>query len=256
MFFEHGGVRLRYEISGEGTDNVLLLHGWGGSTQSWLPVVRDLSAKKRVINLDFPGFGQSSEPPEPWSVTEYCDFTLAFIDFLAIDSLELIAHSFGGRVALMMNRARPNLIKRQVLTGCAGLIDTQTASNGSVLHSLSKLYDNALSRKLLGDKGVGKIKDMLRSHFGSEDYKNASPMMRECFQRVIRQDLSDCLKCVKASTLLIWGQNDTATPLWMGKRMENEIGDAALIVFENSGHFAYLEQYARFIAIVKQFLEV
>ena len=254
MFFEYDGVKMHYEISGEGDQSVLLLHGWGGSCESWLPVERDLKASKRVINLDFPGFGQSTEPNRPWSVSEYRDITLALIDELKLESLEIVAHSFGGRVALMLNQARPQLVTKQVLTGCAGLIDTQSASKGNAAHALSRLYDNGLSRRLLGDKGVEKIKNAVRSRFGSTDYKNASPMMRECFQLVVKQDLSACLPTIKASTLLIWGANDTATPLWMGQRMEKEIGDAALIVFENCGHFAYLEQYARFIAIVRQFL--
>ena len=255
MIFEYNGVKLFYEISGEGVQNVLLLHGWGGSSESWLPVARDLSVSKHVINLDFPGFGKSSEPLSPWSVTEYRDILLALLSELKIIKTELIAHSFGGRVALMLNEANPELISRQVLTGCAGLLNTDTSNSGCALHTLSKFYDNAVSRKLLGEKGVNKIKNLLRSHFGSEDYKNASPMMRECFQLVLKQDLSYCLPRITAPTLLIWGQNDAATPLWMGKRMEQEISDAALIVFENSGHFAYLEQYARFIAIVKQFLQ-
>ncbi len=255
MFFEYGGVKLYYEISGAGTEPVLLLHGWGGSSQSWLPVARDLGVSKKVINLDFPGFGNSTEPSVPWSVTEYRDITQKLLEELGLDRIELIAHSFGGRVALMLSEARPQLISRQVLTGCAGLINTETANSGSALHSLSRLYDNAVSRRLLGDKGVSKLKNALRSRFGSADYKAASPMMRECFQRVIKQDLGYCLAAIQASTLLVWGQNDTATPLWMGKKMEQEIADAALIVFENSGHFAYLEQYARFIAIVRQFLE-
>ena len=63
-------VREHYEISGEGDQSVLLLHGWGGSCESWLPVERDLKASKRVINLDFPGFGQSTEPNRPWSVPD------------------------------------------------------------------------------------------------------------------------------------------------------------------------------------------
>ena len=252
MTFDHQGVTLNYTVTGDKGEWLLLLHGWGGSTQSWLPVERDLCASKRVLNLDFPGFGQSSEPNRPWSVSDYRDLVLALLDSLSIDKLELIAHSFGGRVALILSEARPQLITKQVLTGCAGLINPESAQKSG--HRLSRLYDNALSRKLLGDKGVDKLKNTIRSHFGSEDYKNASPMMRECFQLVVNQDLSDCLKAVRASTLLIWGQNDTATPLWMGRRMESEIGDAALIVFENCGHFAYLENYPHFITIVRQFL--
>lgn len=56
-------------------------------------------------------------------------------------------------------------------------------------------------------------------------------------------------------TLLIWGEHDDATPLWMGKRMEEEIKDAGLVVFENDGHYAYWNQLNRFHAIVNVFLE-
>lgn len=254
MIYELKSGRINAEISGSGEKNVLLLHGWGGSTQSWLPVVRDLSGSCRVINVDFPGFGQSPEPEENWTVTEYAGQILEFTDELGIDRTDLIAHSFGGRVALKMSQLRPELVEKQVLTGCAGLIDEAQAKKGGAAHSLSGLYDNALTRKLFGESGIEKIRNAVRSHFGSEDYKNASPRMREIFKLVIRQDLRDCLPCIKASTLLIWGENDTATPLWMGKEMEQRISDAGLVVFENCGHFAYLQQYSRFISIVKQFL--
>lgn len=250
LIFTQGNNRMHYEISGSGDSWLLLLHGWGGSTQSLYAAARDFADTKRVINIDFPGFGESPEPDSVWGVGEYADMVLGLLDELKIEQTDVISHSFGGRVTLMMNEKRPGLIRRQVLTGCAGLTDPEQKSG----KSLSRVYDNRLTRVVLGDSGVEKLRNFVRSHFGSEDYKNASPRMREIFKVVIAQDLRFCLPCVKASTLLIWGENDTATPLWMGKEMEKSIGDAALIVFENSGHFAYLEQYGRFIAIARQFL--
>ena len=254
MEFQYNGIRMHYETEGTGAP-VLLLHGWGGSAESWLPVARDLAPLRRVINLDFPGFGKSDEPNANWSVDEYRDIILALLDDLKVASTDLIAHSFGGRVALMMSEKAPDRIKRQVLTGCAGLIPKTDGSKGGAMHALSRLYDNPFSRKVLGDRAVDGIRDFVRSHVGSADYKNASPRMREVFKNVIAEDLLRCLDSVKASTLLIWGENDTATPLWMGREMEKRISDAALVVFEGSGHFAYLEQYQRFIAIVKKFFE-
>ncbi len=251
MEFVSGNNRLHYETAGTGEVPVLLLHGWGGSTQSWLPVWRDLQAHRRLINIDFPGFGQSPEPSDPWGVGDYADFLLSFLDWLGETRVDVIAHSFGGRVALVMNRRRPELIRRQVLTGAAGL---RSAQSGKEPQGKKRLYDNALTHKLLGEKGVEKIRNFVRSHFGSEDYKNATPMMREVFQKVVAEDLAPCLDGVRASTLLLWGERDTATPLWMGREMEKRIEDAALVVFEGAGHFAYLEQYPRFIAIVKNFL--
>ena len=251
MNYSLDAVNVRLSGPENGT-KVLLLHGWGGSTESWLPLERDLQKEKRVINIDFPGFGKSLEPEENWCVTEYAALTARLIGKYAPEGTDIIAHSFGGRVALILNTLCPELIHRQVLTGCAGLIPKDGgASNAS---SLKKLYDNGFTRRVLGDKGVGRIQNFVRSHFGSEDYKNATPLMREVFKNVIAQDLDSYLDAVTAPTLLIWGENDTATPLWMGREMEKRMKDAALIVFEGSGHFAYLQQYNRFYTIVKQFL--
>ena len=251
MNYSLNAVNVRFSGPEDGS-KVLLLHGWGGSTESWLPLERDLQKTKRVFNIDFPGFGKSPEPEENWCVTEYALLTKQLIETYAPEGTDIIAHSFGGRVALMLNTLCPEKIKRQVLTGCAGLIPKD--SGASSASSLKKLYDNGFTRKFLGDKGVEKLRDFVRSHVGSEDYKNATPLMREVFKNVISQDLDYCLDSVTAPTLLIWGEKDTATPLWMGKEMEKRMKDAALIVFENSGHFAYLEQYNRFYTIVNQFL--
>ena len=78
--------------------------------------------------------------------------------------------------------------------------------------------------------------------------------MRKTFTKVVNQDLSECLPGIQSPTLLYWGENDTATPLWMGKKMEKEIRDAALITVPGASHFAYLEHSGEFIRIVRHFL--
>ena len=78
--------------------------------------------------------------------------------------------------------------------------------------------------------------------------------MRATFNRVILQDLEPCLPNIKASTLLFWGKEDTATPLWMGELMEKKIPDAGLIAYDGVGHFAYLDKYAEFQAVSRSFL--
>ena len=257
MEFQGSRGKMHYEVAGSGDRTLLLLHGWGGSTENWIPVVRDFQKSFRVINVDFPGFGLSPEPEKPWSVTEYAELTLEFIRSLGVDSVYVMAHSFGGRVALLLSQMAPDVISKQVLTGAAGLPPKKSATQktiSAIFHMMNGCMDNKLTRKMFGDKKVDALRDKVRSFFGSSDYKKASPMMRETFKLVIDQDLTGCLKSVQASTLLIWGENDTATPLWMGQTMEKEIKDAGLVVFENAGHFAYLEQYARFKAISEKFL--
>ena len=78
--------------------------------------------------------------------------------------------------------------------------------------------------------------------------------MRKTFVKVISLDLSDRLPLIEQPTLLLWGDKDTETPIWMGEQMEKSIPDAALIRLEGGSHFAYLEQLPRFLAIVHNFL--
>lgn len=256
MIFSYEGAGMNYEAFGSGDRVLVLLHGWGGSTESWIPVTRDFQKDFRVIAVDFPGFGKSPEPAVGWSVDEYARLTAAFLRSLNAKKLYLIAHSFGGRVALAVNRDDPVLIHKQILTGCAGLPPKKSEKEKlsvRAVHMVSALADNRLTRAVAGDKAIDKARDKMRNVFGSSDYKNASPLMKETFQKVIAQDLTDCLGRVKASTLLVWGENDTATPIWMGREMEKSIRDAGLVVFEGAGHYAYLEQYARFRAIAENF---
>ncbi len=251
------GAEVAYEQHGEGKP-LLLLHGWGGSRDSWIPVVRDFQDRFRVTALDFPGHGQSGEPPEPWSVTEYMLMTGGLIEALGIQGCDVIAHSFGGRVALLLAAERPELVHRLVLTGSAGLIPK--ASGGRTMKSrlyklLRALADNGFTRAALGETRVEALRQALRQKFGSADYRALkTDRMRATFNRVIGQDLEGCLPGIKAPTLLIYGDQDTATPLWMGQTMERLIPDAGLVVMKGAGHYAYLDRYAEFRAIVNAFL--
>ena len=118
-----------------------------------------------------------------------------------------------------------------------------------LLEDLSNLLANEMFAPEGG--GVDAVRRGLLSLM--ERCRNLTVVSNEIFSGGTAYE-GETLAYMQNLALLIWGANDTATPLWMGQRMEKEIGDAALIVFENCGHFAYLEQYARFMAIVRQFL--
>ena len=94
----------------------------------------------------------------------------------------------------------------------------------------------------------------LQEKYGSPDYNALDDEMKKTFVKVVNQDLTPLLPSVQASTLLIWGENDTETPLWMAQKMEQEIKDAGLVIFEGDDHFAYLHQWQRFVTVVRVFL--
>ena len=72
--------------------------------------------------------------------------------------------------------------------------------------------------------------------------------------QVIEEDLTPYARRVQAPTVLIWGDQDTETPLWQGQRLEQLIPDAGLIVFQGAGHFAFTERLADYVRIVDHFL--
>ena len=85
--------------------------------------------------------------------------------------------------------------------------------------------------------------------------RDASGIMRKILVTVVNENLLPLLSKIKAPTLLIWGDKDTATPLYMGKIMEKEIKDSGLVVFEGAGHYSYLDDYQRFTVILRNFLK-
>ena len=253
------GARVHLICRGESGRGLLLLHGWGCSAEMMQGVQDAFAGNRKTVAVDFPGhgnMGKAAPPPEPWGVPEYCEMTREVIAATGIAPCDIIAHSFGCRVALLLAAKHPELVGKMILTGAAGIrkpANAKQQAKTKAYRTLRSLVNGVEKTHLFGDL-PGKWRESLVQRYGSADYAALSPEMRMTFNKVITQDLTPILKEVHASTLLYWGANDTETPLWMGKKMEEEIEDSGLIVEEGAGHFAYLEKLPVFLAIAKNFL--
>lgn len=252
------GCRIAYRYEKHKESNapvVLLMHGWGCDGNIFSSFLPKFTKHASVLVVDFPGHGQSGEPPCAWGVPEYAQQILALLDALSISKVQIVCHSFGGRVALWLAAHRPDLIEKMVITGGAGICKpaAQTQSKKQMQYKKLKKLLLALGKIPFLKGIVSYLQEKLIQKYGSEDYKRLNANMRQTFVKVINQDLSDLLPQIKASTLLIWGSNDTETPLWMGEKMEKEIPDAGLVVFDGRTHFAFLEEAQRFSVIVSTF---
>ncbi|GHT72826.1 alpha/beta hydrolase [Bacteroidia bacterium] len=232
------GLLSSYTEAGYG-DVVLLLHGWGCNANTFKELQMELSKKFRVFAVDFPGFGRSDEPKEVWGCLEYANWVEQFMKKTRIESPIILAHSFGGRIALVLN-SKINLSKL-VLTGGAGLIMQKHSS------TLSK-YMPAFLKK-------GMFKEFIIKTIGSYDYKNSNPHLREILKKVISEDLRMYAKQISIPTLLIWGENDTTTPLEMGKEFNSIIPNSKLAVMPNCGHYTFIEKKDEFLNLTNEFFE-
>lgn len=248
------GLTVRYIDKGHGDTTVLLLHGWGVDSSLYHRIIDHLSVYCRVVAPDLPGFGGSAEPDHPYTPDDYADFVLAFAAQMGITEAVTIGHSNGGRVLIKL-LSRPDLpltVHKAVLMDSAGL---------PARHSVSyyvKVYTFKLIKFLFSLPGLKQLfphaVENARKRHGSSDYQNASPLMRRSMVLALNEDVTPLLSQIKASTLLIWGRNDTATPLSDGQKMEKLIPDAGLAVLEG-GHWAFAEQFDRCARILDAFLK-
>ena len=233
---------------------VLILPGWGTTINTYMPIINSLSTYNTVYCLDMPGFGESEEPNTSWNLDDYVTFVIDFIKSQNINELSLIGHSNGGRIIIkLMNEKNLSFkVNKIILIGSAGIVHEKNLYQNSKV-KLAKIGKNILELKPI-KKIFPNLIMKLKNNFGSEDYKNASPIMKGTLVQLINYDLREFLSNINVPTLLIWGSNDTATPISDGKLMEKLIPDAGLIRIENCSHYVFLEQPGYVNKIINTFL--
>lgn len=247
------GVRLHYTDTGEGPRTLVLMHGWGCDHTTVASIERvALDSGWRVINLDLPGHGSSQEPPEVWGVEEYTRLVEELVKSLCIERPSLLGHSFGGRIGILYCSRHPE-VEKLILVDAAGIKPRRTFTYYRKVYTFKAL--KWLMYLALGRKEAERRLDARRAKAGSADYAAASPMMRRILSRTVNQDLTGRLSLIKAPTLLIWGKNDTATPLADAEKMERLIPDAGLVAFDGCGHYSFLDNPTGFKAVLTSFLK-
>lgn len=249
------GIKINYEEKGEG-DLIVLLHGWGSNIKLFANLIELLAKKYKVVAMDMPGFGESAEPPSAWCVDDYVDFVLEFLKDYDTDKVMLLGHSFGGRVIIKLN-SRENLpfsITKVILVDSAGIMSPKSNKKSF------RTYYYKVGKAILSTGIVQKIApdalENFRKKMGSADYAAASPLMRQVLVKVVNEDLEYLLPNIKCPTLLVWGVNDTATPLSDGEKMEKLISDAGLVKLENAGHYSFLDQQYTFNRVMSSFMKL
>jgi pimeloyl-ACP methyl ester carboxylesterase len=244
-----GKLNIHYiDEGGEAKPSALLLHGWGCEGETLRLIINEIKERFRVIAPDLPGFGGSDEPEAAWSVGDYADHIMTFCERLDIKNPMIFAHSMGARIAVMMISRGFNA-HCAVITGGAGV--KPAATKRASLRT--RVY--RAGRNLLTFCRAERTLERWKLRFGSEDYRNASPVMRGTLVKTVGEDLTPLFSSVGIPVLLIWGEKDDATPLADGKIMESKMQNAGLAVIPGAGHYAFLEQPALFLKIMNIFIE-
>ncbi len=253
MFCEIKGLKTEYQIWGEGDISVLLLHGWGASFDTYKGIASALSDRCKLYAVNFPGCGNSQTMLEPWDVDDYCDFVLEFVKEMELDNPIMMGHSHGGRVTMKLvadGKLNPSKI---VLLDAAGLIPKKSFKQKMRARNF-KIIKKVLTFPLW-KKYTERLLNKARAHYGSADYNAAPEVLRKTLVKLVNIDIRDILPNIKCPSLLIWGENDTATPLEDAKTIEKLIPDAGLCVIKGTGHFSFCEKPYEAHAILRSFIK-
>ncbi len=245
-------LKIHYDETGPLTgQEVILMHGWGCNTSTVRSIAAALENSLHIYNIDLPGHGKSQEPPSVWGIEDFTHLIETFAQQLQIKRPTLIGHSFGGRIAILM--ASRSDISKVVLVDAAGIKPKR-----SIKYYL-KVYSFKTGRKiaslLLPSALADKIIEGWRNKNGSADYQQASPIMRAVMSKCVNEDLKYVMPDISAPTLLIWGRNDTATPLQDAHTMESLIPDSGLVTFDGCGHYSFLDNPYGFRKVLCEFLK-
>ena len=246
------GLKVNCKIAGSGPA-ILILHGWGGASDSWLEVQRILGrGGYRVICLDFPGFGKSITPPVPWGVKDYTDFILNFIQELKLENFFLLGHSFGGRIAIKFATNYPEKLKGLILCSSAG-IKPKPGLKTRIIFLIARIGNTIFTPRHLK-----RFKDEARNLFyiflRHKDYVKANDTMKETIKKVLNEDLLPDLSKIKTKTLIVWGKIDKMIPVTQAHIFKEKIENSKLEILPEIGHSPHLEAPEKFSEIILKFL--
>ncbi|MDO5714155.1 MAG: alpha/beta hydrolase [Tissierellia bacterium] len=251
QFVNINGIKTAYIEMGTGEETVLILHGWGTNIETMMAVVNILKDKYRVFAYDAPGFGESEDPPSTWGTQDYADFALAFMDFFQLERPHCIGHSFGGKTLTLVSGEHEDRVNKLILIDASGVAPKRPLSYYWKVYSFKTL--RFLYKALFFWKDKDKVMETFYKKYGSDDYKASEGVMRKTFVKVVNENTDHIFPKIKAPTLLIWGENDEDTPLFMAKVFEEKIPDAGLVILKG-GHYSYIDDYGTFKAVLQSFL--
>lgn len=241
-------ILTNYYRAGKGKP-LLILHGWGDAAAGWRATARKLAENYEVIVPDLPGFGASGNPPQAWGLTDYAEFTARFLKKLKIEPYAILGHSNGGAVALRGLSQGQLTADKLVLLASAG-VRGEAKGRNKALRLLAKTGKFAAVPLPAGVKQ--KLRRRAYRTIGSDAL--VAEHLHDTFVKIVEDDVRGDAPRVAVPALLIYGRNDEATPVRYGEMLQAAMPQARLEIVPDAAHFVHLDNPARVLELVREFL--
>jgi pimeloyl-ACP methyl ester carboxylesterase len=260
--------KIHYLEAGESENTLLLIHGFALSSDVWEKNIPHLSKNFRVIAIDVLGFGKSDVPAPSFKIDEIPNFIFKFMQTLNIHLTNMIGHSMGGVISLLIAIKYPQAIKNLILVGSAGFKVTLPIHfrilsipiiGKALVNSFGFRYTlkgGAYNKQVISDEFVAKLSEILRNKerkkFFIRLFKSSVSFYGVKFKIIL--SIQREVKKIKSPVLLIWGRQDPVVYISHALKAQKRFKNAKLKIFENCGHYPQLEHSQEFNIAVEDFL--
>ena len=213
------------------SQKIFIIHGWTYSIKPWISTVSVLKNRGfNITQLNVPGLTQKSS--KVFTIEDYVNWLHQ--ELKNEDKPIIIAHSNGGRIALNYLNKYPNSFSKLILIGSAGTYDDQP--NTSLKNQTFKI----LSKTFKPLAKIPIVRKIVYRLLGVHDYNEAPENMKNTLKNMLESDKLLKIKDNGVETYLLWGAKDSETPLWMGKKINKQISQSELNVYNEWGHAPYI----------------
>jgi len=221
IFYNKKKFKISYQILNiDKIPTIVFLHGWGSNKEIMSRAFSRNFKDFKHIYIDMPGFGASFND-EILTTDDYKNIMEIFLQRLNLNIEMIFGHSFGGKVATLLN---PNIL---VLLSSSGILEQKT------LTVKIKIFIFKCLKLFGGSK--------LFSFFVSDDVKGMSKNMYQTFKNVVNEDFSENFQNFKNRAIILWGKNDKATSLESGKKIASLIKNSSFKIYDGE-HYFFLQK--------------
>ncbi len=243
------GARVRFLDSGGEKPAVVLIHGFASSIEAWGTVIPELLKAHRVLALDLKGFGWTDRPEGDYSPAAQARIVLGLMSQRGIDRAALVAHSWGSSVALQVAMQKPEAVTRMAMYD-AWVYEAQLPAffhwsrADGVGETLFGLYYKERPAEKISlaffDKSYV-TEELVESVENAMDRPGTVAAALAAVRGQRYAHVEHKYRKVQKPTLLMWGREDTVTPVAFGERLARDLPNARLEIYPRCGHFPMLE---------------
>jgi pimeloyl-ACP methyl ester carboxylesterase len=241
--------KFKYIESKGGAKNLLLLHGLFGALSNFEGIIEYFKGNYNVIVPILPIF--ELELPKV-SLDSLVQHIIEFVNYKQYEEVNVLGNSLGGHVALLYALAQPHKVKSITLTGSSGLFENSMGNTFPARGNYE--FVKTKTESTFYDPTIA-TPELVNEVFEIVNAREKVMAVILIAKSAIRHNLENRLSDIKAPALLVWGNQDTITPPFVGDKFHELIPNSQLIKMDKCGHAPMMEHPEQFNEYLKTFLE-